>query len=283
MNLSIIQSAPILILGLAMTAVPTLVLPTAARAAQAAPSAVACTETALVAAVNAANAANGGVITLTPGCTYNLTASHGNDGVHGPDGLPPITTAITFEGNANVISRAASAAFRVVQVSSSGNLTLKAVTVSNGSAAGSAPAGNGGGILNLGALTLTNSAVTDSRAAGTGGGVQSGGSGSSVTFTGSTLSGNSAVGDGGGLYNFGTATFTSSFVDDNQGARGGGIASINGIFSLTSTPVSTNTATVTAGGFFRTAGTVTVNTSAISNNVANNCTGSVPAVPSCTS
>lgn len=75
--------------------------------AQAKAAAVACSETALVSAVNTTNAAGGGVITLTPGCTYTLTSAHGNDGTHGLDGLPPITTAVTFEGNANVITRRA--------------------------------------------------------------------------------------------------------------------------------------------------------------------------------
>ncbi|MFJ5294766.1 MULTISPECIES: hypothetical protein [unclassified Streptomyces] len=253
--------------------------------AQAKAAAVACSETALVSAVNTTNAAGGGVITLTPGCTYTLTSAHGNDGTHGLDGLPPITTAVTFEGNANVITRRAGApAFRIVQVSTTGNLTLKSVTLSNGSATGLFSASNaGGGILNLGALTLTNSTVKNNSAAGTGGGVQSGGGASAATFTGSTLSGNTALGDGGGLYNFGTATFTSSFINGtNKGARGGGIASVNGILTLTSTPVSANRASVSAGGIFRKAGTMTVTTSPITANIPNNCVGSAPAVPSCT-
>lgn len=246
-------------------------------------AAVACTETDLVTAVTTTNAAGGGVITLTPGCTYTLTTSHGDDGVHGPVGLPPITTTITIEGNANVITRTAPAAFRILQVSTPGDLTLKAVTISNGHAAGLPPAGNGGGILNLGALTLTDSAVSGNTAAGTGGGVHSGGGTSAVTFTGTTLSGNTAASDGGGLYNFGTATFTSSLVNGaNHSARGGAIASIDGILTLTSTPVSANTATVTAGGVFRQTGTATTNTSPISANTPNNCVGSVPAVPGCT-
>jgi hypothetical protein len=84
-------------------------------------------------AVPTTNGASGGVIILTPGCTYVLTASHGDDGVHGPSGLPPIIiTTITVEGNANVITRSGVAAFRILQVSTPGDLTLKAVTISNG-------------------------------------------------------------------------------------------------------------------------------------------------------
>lgn len=252
--------------------------------AQARADAGGCTEGALVAAVTATNAAGGGVITLAGGCTYTLTSAHAGDLLNGADGLPHITTAITFEGDNNVITRSGSADFRIIRVGTTGDLTLKGVTVNNGSAKGllGLLPGNGGGILNLGALTLTNSAVTNSKATGTGGGVHSGGGAAAATFTGSTLSGNTAVGDGGGLYNSATATLTSSFVNGrNKGGHGGGIASVNGILSVTSTPVTGNSATVTAGGIYRRSGIMTVTTSPISANTANNCTNSVPAVPSC--
>jgi hypothetical protein len=72
-----------------------LLLPMAAQAA------VPCNESALV---TAANAAGGGAVTLPPGCTYSPTASHGNDGVNGPTGLPLITAPIILEGNASTIT-----------------------------------------------------------------------------------------------------------------------------------------------------------------------------------
>jgi hypothetical protein len=243
---------------------------------------VACTQTALVAAVNAANEAGGGNITLTPGCSYVLTSSNGG-GTNGPDGLPVITTAITLTGNANIITRAATALpFRIVEVSASGNLTLKSVTLSNGSAA----LNGGGGILNAGAVTLTGSALSGNTAiTGNGGGIYSGHSASAAaTFTSSTLSGNAAtVGSGGGIYSTGgTATFTSSSINGNTASiDGGGAASVNAIFTTTSTPVTANAA-LTAGGIYRLNGTMTVTTSPISGNILNNCVGSSPAVPSCT-
>ncbi|MFI0231640.1 hypothetical protein [Streptomyces sp. NPDC017086] len=251
--------------------------------AQAQAGAVACTESALVTAVTTTNAAGGGVITLAGGCTYTLTSAHASDLVNGADGLPHITTAITFEGDNNVITRSGAADFRILRVSSTGNLTLKGVTVNNGSANGllGLLPGNGGGILNLGALTLTNSAVTNSRATGTGGGVHNG-SGAAATFTGSTLSGNTAAGNGGALYNTATATLTSSTVNGgNKAARGGGIASVNGILTVTSTPVTANIALVAAGGVYRQSGTMTITASSISSNTPDNCTSSVPAVPGC--
>ncbi|GAA2637506.1 hypothetical protein SMC26_08330 [Actinomadura fulvescens] len=252
-------------------------VPTTAHAA------VACNGPALVAAIATANGSGGGNVTLTPGCTYVL-ASADNIGVHGANGLPIITTAITLTGNNNTIARAAVALpFRIIEIGATGNLTLKSVTVTGGLAATS----GGGGIHNTGEVTLTNSAlVANTAVLGNGGGIYSGPAASAAaTFTGSTLSGNAAAaGDGGGLYSQGgTATFTSSFINGNNlGLRGGGVASINAIFSTTSTPVSANTATLTAGGIYRQGGTMTVTTSPISGNLLNNCVGSVPAVPACT-
>jgi hypothetical protein len=224
--------------------------------AQARAESVACTEAALITALNAANAAGGGTVTLTPGCTYTLTTAHGDDGVHGPAGLPIITTPITLEGNANTITRASTAAaFRIGQVASTGGVTLKAVTFGNGHAA---TTGNndGGGILSFGAVTLTGSA----------------------------LSGNAANGRGGALYSTGTsaaATFTSSTVDGNTAGQGGGIASVNGTLTLTSSVVTTNAATANPGGIYYAAGSATLNTTTVTANTATNCTGSPSPVPGC--
>jgi hypothetical protein len=225
-------------------------------AAQARTASVACDETALVTAVTAANAAGGGTVTLTPGCTYTLTASHGDDGVNGPAGLPLVTTPITFDGNANTITRAATAsAFRIAQVSPTGGLTLKAVTLSGGHAA--APGHNhGGAILNFGAVTLT----------------------------GSELSGNTADGLGGALYSTGTpaaATFTSSTVKTNIANQAAGIASLNGTLTLTSSTVTTNAAIFNPGGIYYVAGSATLNTSAVTANLPTNCTNSPSPVPGC--
>ena len=225
-------------------------------AAQARTAGVACDETALVTAITAANAAGGGTVTLTPGCPYTLTASHGNDGVNGPAGLPIVTTPITFEGNANTITRSPMAsAFRIAQVSSTGGLTLKAVTLSGGHAATSGH-NNGGGILSFGAVTLT----------------------------GSHLSGNTADGLGGALYSTGTpaaATFTSSTVKTNTANQAAGIASINATLTLTSSVVTTNAAIVNPGGIYYVAGSATLNTSTVTANLPTNCTNSPSPVPGC--
>lgn len=242
------------IVGAATLATGTaLLLPIAAPAQTAS---VACDETSLVTAVTATNAAGGGTVTLTPGCTYTLTASHGDDGVNGPAGLPLITTPITLEGNANTITRAVTAsAFRIAQVGSTGGITLKAVTFSGGHAATTGH-NNGGGILNFGAVTLT----------------------------GSHLSGNTADGLGGAVYSTGTAaatTFTSSTVTSNTAHQAGGIASVNATLTITSSTVNVNAATVNPGGIYYVAGSATLNTSTVTANTPTNCTGSPSPVPGC--
>jgi predicted outer membrane repeat protein len=244
---------------LALTGATALAAGTAVLLPVAAPAqtmSVACDETSLVTAVTAANAAGGGTVTLTPGCTYTLTTSHGDDGVNGPAGLPIITTPVTLEGNANTITRATTAsAFRVAQVNGTGGLTLKAVTLSGGHAATTGH-NNGGGILNFGAVTLT----------------------------GSQLSGNAADGLGGAIYSTGTpsaATFTSSTIKSNTANQAAGIASVNGTLTLTSSVVNSNAATTIPGGIYYVAGAATLNTSTVTANTATNCTGSPSPVPGC--
>lgn len=261
----------------------TVAIPVAAQAA------VACNETALVAAINAANAAGGGNVTLTSGCTYTLTTSHAT-GTHGPDGLPIITTTMTLTGNANVITRSSAAgtpAFRIAEVSSTGKLTVKLTTLSNGSAVGS-----GGAVLNYGAFTLTSGALSNNHASGTGGALSNAdvpapATGTAGTITSSTVSGNGATGQGGALYNGlrGSLTVTSSTVQTNSSsAQGGGIAAIGSTATtLSSTPVNGNSTSflLGAGGIFRSGGVMTINTSPITGNSPTNCTGSVPTVPGC--
>jgi hypothetical protein len=259
----------------------TAAIPVAAQAS------VPCNEAALVQAINDANAAGGGNVVLEPLCTYDLAASHAT-GANGADGLPIITTVITLTGNQNVITRSSALgtpAFRIAEVASTGKLTLKLVTLSNGSAVGS-----GGAILNFGAVTLTGGGLTYNTASGTGGGLSNAdvaapGTGTAATFTSATVSGNTATGQGGGLFNGlrGSLTTSSSSITSNaSSAAGGGIAAVNATAtSLTSTSVSANSATAGAGGIYRLGGTMTITTSPISGNTPNNCVGSVPSVPGC--
>jgi hypothetical protein len=268
-------------------------------AAQATP--VACSENALVAAINVANTTPAAdTLNLASGCTYTLTSSHGSAG-NGPTGLPIITTRIEMIGPATITRSTGvlAPAFRIAEVSRTGNLTLTtAVRISNGRAVSllGLSGRDGGGILSRGAVTLTESTLTNNFAEGTGGGLSNtdtpSGTAPAATFTNSPVSSNTASGRGGGVYNglrgtltmTGAGQFTPTPVNNNRstGQRGGGIAAIDSTATtLTNIRVTTNRAT-SAGGVFRLGGTMTTTDSPITANIPNNCVGSVPAVPNCT-
>ena len=115
----------------------------------------------LIAAINQANA-NGeqNTIRLVAG-TYTLTAPD-NPG----NGLPVITSSLTITGggaDTTIIERVASApgpGFRILDVATTGTLTLTRVTLRGGGGL------RGGGIRNEGTLTLVRTTVTDNSAAG---------------------------------------------------------------------------------------------------------------------
>ncbi len=157
-------------------------------------------------------------IVLPASSTHTLTTAN-NSTPYGPTGLPVVTSAITIAGKGSTITRASGApAFRLLGVSSTGNLTIRQTTLSGGAAAGSDR--TGGGVFNRGKLTLSNS----------------------------TVSGNTAA-DGGGVYTgYGSVTFTNSTVSGNKASAAGGVYTSHGTAILTNSTVSGNTAQITAGG-----------------------------------
>jgi hypothetical protein len=257
-----------------------------APAAQAITIPVACSENALVAAVDLANSTpTADTLVLAGGCTYALTSPHG--GLN--NGLPVITTPIEMIGPAT-ITRSSSRFFRIARVSSTGSLTLTtSVAITNGRSLG-----NGGGILNQGAVTLTASSLSGNHATGDGGGLANAntpsGTAPAATFTRSSVTGNTSLGRGGGIYNGRRGTLTTTgvsgsplFITGNTGLRGAGVAAVDSTATtLTQTAVTTNSASINAGGVYRSGGTMTTTDSPISANTANNCVSSAPAVPNCT-
>lgn len=201
-----------------------------------------------------------------------------------------INTPIEMIGPAT-ITRDSATPFRIAEVSQTGRLTLTtAVALTNGSALG-----DGGAILNHGAVTLTKSSLTGNKAALNGGGLANAdtpsGIAPSATFTRSPVSGNTAGLSGGGIYNGTRGTLTTSGVSgspmvvsgNTASSKGGGIALVGPVATtFTQTAVTSNNARQTAGGVYRSGGTMTSNNSPISANTANNCVGSVPAVLDCT-
>ncbi|MBI3247370.1 MAG: hypothetical protein HYZ50_12790 [Deltaproteobacteria bacterium] len=154
----------------------------------------------LIAAIDAANlTVAADTITLTSSIT--LTDVHNATYGGGANGLPVVTSKITIAGNFNTVSRdtADPDLFRIFGVGKDGDLTLQETGVTGGDAE------VGGGIASLGKLTLQ----------------------------GSYVAGNTAEEFGGGIANFGgynanspTLTISNSFVVENFGVLGGGVANV---------------------------------------------------------
>lgn len=177
-----------------------------------------------------------------------------NAGGNGGNGLPLISATVTVQGNGNTIQRDATFTcpdrvnddFRILEVGSTGDLTLKSVTIRNGCAStpGLPARGHGGGILNSGgAVTLDNTIITDN-----------------ASFS---------AGRGGGIYNAeGTLTLTKSTVSDNAALDdvGGGIGNQDGEMTLTETVVLRNSGKFVGAGIWNSLGTLTLVDSVVSDN-----------------
>ncbi len=188
-------------------------------------STVPCSVTSLVSAISAANGSNG-TVTLTSGCVYTLTTA--NNSTDGGTGLPVITGRVTVQGSGATITRstaAGTAAFRIFDVASAGNLTLSSVTLSNGLANNGAQ--GGGAIYSHGTLSVSGSTFTGNSSPATtgtsGGAINSSGT---LTVTTSTFTGNTAQ-EGGGVFNQKTATITNSTFTNNKATIYGGGALLN--------------------------------------------------------
>lgn len=253
---------------------------------------VPCDDAALIAAVQEANAAGSGTIRLARKCTYRLSRVF--PGNYGDNALPGFTGRITVEGNDAVLARAGSAPdMRIVQVSGSGSLTLKDVTLSNGklnpdfSFGGNAFVGQpsarlklvrskvtrgfarwGGGILNDGPLTVRSSRITHNSTSRGGGGIWNRWT---LNMTDSRVAGNVGV-ETGGIVTGGstpaptaTATVRRSTVADNRGV--GVAVDVNMTTHLVDSVVTRNRgAAELAGGGFHNEGSATLTGTRISRN-----------------
>ncbi|MET8629110.1 hypothetical protein ABZW30_36160 [Kitasatospora sp. NPDC004669] len=219
----------------------TAVVSPSAHALQAA-TPIACGDTAgLIQAINNLNGP-GGTIQLAEDCVYAFSTSVDSTG----DALPPISGKITIKGDESSIVRSATTPdfFRLLDVVSTGDLTLHGVQVSGGNADG-----DGGGIRvqQGGKLTLDESAVTDNKGFD-GGGIANAGT---LTLHRSNVSGN--VADvGAGILNTesGTVTIGHSKINGNQAdSNGGGIVNAgSGTLTVEDSVLAHNTARNLAGG-----------------------------------
>jgi hypothetical protein len=191
-------------------------------------------------------------INLAANGTYKLTTA--NNAWYGPNGLPPITSVITIEGNGATIERDSIApSFRLFYVSGgaaghlpAGNLTLRNLTLRGGFAkggdgrdGGGGGAGLGGAIFNQGILALESVTATANTAQGGTGGATSAkiGGGGGLGGNGGGLGGNGGGGGGGFAGNGGNSAngggggggFTGNGSNGgNGGGAGGGFAGNGG-------------------------------------------------------
>jgi hypothetical protein len=170
-------------------------------------------------------------IMLPAGSMQTLTAI--NNEHYGRTGLPVIRSGITIVGNGSTIKRqSGTSPFRLFNVTKSGNLTLRQITLSGGVASGSFPNDQGSAIVNHGKTTLIKS----------------------------TVSGNSADIDAATLQNYeGNLAITNSNIRSNKGY---GVKSFLGTTKLTNSTVANNSSTGVADTF----GHLTVVNSTISGN-----------------
>ena len=221
----------------------------------------------LKAAITAANASPGAdSVTLGTRCRYTLGAP--DNRWYGPNGLPPIASDITIEGNGATIARSAQAPpFRLLFVGADpnsrdtslyvspgpGRLTLRDITLADGlakggdsNAGGGGGAGMGGAIFSQGTAviersTLVGNAARGGSAVNLGAGKGGGGMGSDSTgydgggfgpgSFGGALGGGGAGHGGGGGAGF-RATQAGSASSGSGGAGGGSATGLGGKGSL---------------------------------------------------
>ena len=164
-----------------------------------------------------------------------------------------ISESVTITGlGADVLTvqrDAAAAAFRIFFIDTGDTVTISGLTISNGRAAGSYPAGSGAGIFNRGDLTLASVAVSGNT---------------------SDLHGAGLYIEGSGSANVANSTFDNNQVVPGSTQVGGGLMmSISGSVTVTNSTFSNNSAP-SGGGLMNNAGTLTITNSTIVNNAATN-------------
>ncbi len=228
-----------------------------------------------VAALLAAKGADGKISLREAVTAANNSAASGPytftmiAGTFAPASGVNISSSLTLQG-ASTATTIISGGSTLRPFSSSGtNVTLKNLTVTNGSSSV-----NGAGVrVNSGNFTLDSVAISNNycSAGASGGGISFSSSGA-LTVTNSTFDSNIASGNGGGgIYQTaGSLTVSNStFSNDSgsAGASGGGISfSSSGALTVTNSTFDSNIASGNGGGgIYQTAGSLTVSNSTFSN------------------
>ena len=218
-------------------------------------------------------------ITLPAAATFAITDSYAS--YNGNTGLPQVTTTILINGNGSTIDRNSGTSFRLFALSSTGNLTLNNLTLTDGAM----PSDMGGGaVLNVGGtLTINDSTLSGHTGTNSQGGGAIHASGGTTTINRSTLHTNQASNSGGGgaIYanNGATVNVTDSTIRNNTAANtsGGGIRlnfTGTNVLNVTGSTVSNNSANG-GGGIAHGSGSATITNSTLSGNTSQSNGGGV--------
>jgi hypothetical protein len=204
--------------------------------------------------------------------------------------LPQITSTITIEGGEHFIDgNNNSNVGSVLQVESTGTLTLNNATVTGGTGTLNdlGTQVGGGGISSFGTVTLNSVTVRGNSAGdgtrdGFGGGLNN--RNGTMTLNNTTVTGNTSSYVGAGVYNQTDPSseveamliLVNSTVSDNTSdVIGGGIANKEGTVTLTNCTVSGNTAVVAGGGISNNTGSLLLNNCTVSNNNGGGLSGGI--------
>jgi hypothetical protein len=173
--------------------------------------------------------------------------------------LPLITTPIVIHGNGATLARAVgSPEFRLLEVGSSGSLTIDKIVITGGRA------DYGGGIYNSGTLTLIETTIMGN-SSGRGGGIISNGT---LLVVDSVISGNTS-GWGGGIMSVGLVTVLNSTISSNEAVNGGAIGLLDSTLTMVNSTLSGNSANKGGGIWSEIDGdTLIISNSLISGNSA---------------
>jgi predicted outer membrane repeat protein len=233
----------------------------------------------LIADINAANLQGGAnTIVFAPHTTFSLTSV--DNTTDNPTGLPVIAANdnLTISGNNDVIERSAAVstpAFRLFDVAAGASLTLKGLTLQNGSAYDGTGNSAGGAILNQGTLDLEH-CVVSGNSADYGGAVLNSGT---VLIDHSDLHGNTSGVDGGAIYSvfsFANAvTVDHSTLSDNVSGGAGGAIAGGTTLTIDDTVLSDNQSTGFGGAIANEGGDTTIQDSSLSDNQSSDSGGAI--------
>jgi hypothetical protein len=179
-----------------------------------------------------------------------------------------ITGSMTIDGSGQSITLDGQNQVQVISTSSS-DLTLKALSIVNGSSSS-----NGGGIDNeSGTVSISSSTLSNNSAPDLGGGIYN--DHGTLTISSSTIANNSAGGGGGLFNNSGTVSITNSTLSDNStpnlgGGGGGGLSNVYGTLTISSSTIANNSAGSRPGGIYN-YGTLISDGSIVAENTGGDC------------